>query len=98
MCNACCMRNSLNFNKTLPYLTALTTMKPLFFVLFGFQFLRYLLQIFMWFCLVNAPVMLVMDINASNKSLTEPQETFYGWGRVFESKCRLPWLANEEKL
>ena len=52
----------------------------------------------MWFCLVNAPVMLVMDINASNKSLTEPQETFYGWGRVFESKCRLPWLADEEKL
>ena len=66
------MRNSLNFNKTLPCLTALTPMKPPFFELFGFQFLRYLLQTFMWFCLVNAPVMHVMDINASNKSLTGP--------------------------
>ena len=27
------MRNSLNFDKTLPYLTALTPMKPPFFVL-----------------------------------------------------------------
>ena len=30
------MQNSLNFDKTLPYLTALTPMKPPFFVLFGF--------------------------------------------------------------
>ena len=30
------MRNSLNFHKTLPYLTALTSMKPPFFVIFGF--------------------------------------------------------------
>ena len=33
---ACYMQNSLNFNKTLPHLTALTPMKPAFFVLFGF--------------------------------------------------------------
>ena len=32
----CYMRNLLNFNKTLPDLTALTPMKPSFFVLFGF--------------------------------------------------------------
>ena len=30
------MQNSLNFDKTLPYLTALIPMKPPFFVLFGF--------------------------------------------------------------
>ena len=32
----CFMRNSLNFDKKLPYLTALTLMKPPFFVLAGF--------------------------------------------------------------
>ena len=30
------MRNSLNFDKTLPYLTALTPMKPPFFEYFSF--------------------------------------------------------------
>ena len=30
------MQNSLNLDKTLPYLTALTPMKPRFCVLFGF--------------------------------------------------------------
>ena len=58
------MRNLLNFDKTLPYLTVLTPMKPPFFVLFGFilslsQFLRYLLQTFIWFCIVNTPVTLI---------------------------------------
>ena len=32
----CYMQNSLNFDKTLPYLTALTPMKPPFFALFVF--------------------------------------------------------------
>ena len=58
------MRNSLNFNKTLPYIRALTPMEQPFFVLFGFiesssQFLRYLLKTFMWFCIANTPVTLV---------------------------------------
>ena len=59
------MRNSLNFNETLLYLMALTAMKPLFFVLFGvfiadlYLVLRYLLQTFIWFCLLNTPVTLV---------------------------------------
>ena len=48
----------------MPYLTALTLMKPPFFVLVGFvwspsQFLRYLSQTLMWFCLVKTPVMIV---------------------------------------
>ena len=60
----CHMQNSLNFDKTLLYLTALTPMKSPFFVFFGFiyspsQFLMYLLQTFMWFCIVNTPVTLV---------------------------------------
>ena len=64
ICNVCYMRNSLSFNKTLPYLTALTPMKSPFFVLFGFiqfasQFLRYLLQTFIWLCIVNTPLTLV---------------------------------------
>ena len=52
------MQNSLKFNKTLPYLKALATMKPPVFVLFGFiyfpsRFLRYLLQTIMWCCIVE---------------------------------------------
>ena len=36
MCDVCNMQNSLKFDKTLPYLTPLTPMKPQFFLLFGF--------------------------------------------------------------
>ena len=66
----------VNFDKTLP-LTALTPMKPPFFVLLGFisspnQFQRYLLQTFMWFCIVT-PLTLVsfietVPLNNTSKS------------------------------
>ena len=36
ICGVCYMRNSLNFDKPLSYLTTLTPIKPPFFVLFVF--------------------------------------------------------------
>ena len=55
------MQNSLNFDKTLPYLTALTPMKPPFFCTFWFYLIpKSVFEVFiadlMWFCLVNTPV------------------------------------------
>ena len=53
------MRHSLNFDKTLPYLTALTPMKLRFFWFYLIPSQRYSSQTFMWFCIVNTPVTLV---------------------------------------
>ena len=58
------MQNLFNFDKTLSFLMALTPRKPPVFVLcdlikFPNQSLRYLLQTFMWFSIVNTPVKLV---------------------------------------
>ena len=55
------MRNSANIDKTMPHLTALTSTKPPLFCTFWFYLIpkwvfRYLLQTFIWFCLVNTPV------------------------------------------